>query len=99
MEISPDAMIKALDRHVSCELDDEAVILSLSDGVYYGLNPVAARIWELIQHKPLSLRAICSLLADEYAVDLDRCEHEVRVLVAKLRDWNLVEVVVRDTIP
>ena len=38
-------------------LEGEAVILSLHDGIYYGLNSVGLRIWELIQ-QPRSLGSI-----------------------------------------
>jgi len=30
------------------ELDGEAVLLNLKTGIYFGLNPVATRMWQLI---------------------------------------------------
>ena len=34
---------------VSCDLAGEAAILNLKNGVYYGLNTVGARVWNLVQ--------------------------------------------------
>jgi hypothetical protein len=36
-------------RRVSCNLAGEAVILNTKSGIYFGLKPVGARIWELVQ--------------------------------------------------
>lgn len=73
------------------DLSDEAVILSLKDGVYYSLNDVAARIWELVR-EPVSVRVVCATLAAEYEVDPARCEKETLELLHQLREWGLVEV-------
>ena len=43
------ARVRARVEQVSCELGDEAVILNLEDGAYYGLNEVAARVWKIVQ--------------------------------------------------
>jgi hypothetical protein len=88
-----------MDHQVSCELDDEAVILSLKDGLYYGLNPVAARIWGLVQEKPRTFGSICALLTREYDVAEDRCEREVRILMNRLIEWSLIEVVTPERMP
>ena len=32
---------------VFCDLEEEIAMLNLNDGVYYGLDPVGARIWNL----------------------------------------------------
>ena len=43
---------------------DETVILDLASGTYYGLDPVGARMWQLMSEgQPLA--AICNLLLDE----------------------------------
>lgn len=34
---------------VSCDLGGEAAILHLTTGTYYGLDPVGARIWTLLE--------------------------------------------------
>ena len=48
-------------------LVDEAAILNLKTGIYYGLDPVGARIWNLIQ-TPRQLKEILETLLNEYDV-------------------------------
>jgi len=47
-KISINSTVMVADDVVSCDLDGEAAILNLKDGVYYGLDPVGAKIWNLI---------------------------------------------------
>ena len=47
-KISINSTVMVADDVVSCDLDGEAAILNIKDGVYYGLDPVGAKIWNLI---------------------------------------------------
>ncbi len=79
---------------VSCDLAGEAVILSLATGEYYGLNPVAARIWTLLQQER-RVRELRDLLLTEYPdVSADVCTEQVIVLLEELATLDLV--IVRD---
>ena len=71
-------------------LGDEAVILNFENGIYYGLNPVSARIVELIA-EPRTVSAILAILLDEYDVDADRCRQDLVNLLAKLKEHDLIE--------
>lgn len=72
-------------------LDGETVILNLKDGVYYGLNAVGSRIWQLIQEKK-SVGEIIETLLDEYDVDPEQCEREVLALLESLSSKGLVNI-------
>lgn len=78
---------------VSAALPGEAVILSLRDGTYYGLNAVGARIWELI-HEPTRIADVIERLLAEYDVDRHTCTSEVMDFLQQVLDWELV--VLRD---
>jgi sulfur transfer complex TusBCD TusB component (DsrH family) len=69
----------------------ETVILSLEDGVYYGLEEVGARIWELLQ-RPIQVSAIRDALVAEYDVDPERCRRDLLALLQDLAARGLVEV-------
>ena len=56
--IAEQSIVVASSSQVSCDLAGEAAILNLADGVYYGLDPVGASIWNMIQ-QPKSVREIC----------------------------------------
>ena len=55
-------LVAALDQ-VSCDIGNQIAILNLKSGVYYGLDAVGTRVWELVQ-QPRSLKEIESSLAD-----------------------------------
>jgi hypothetical protein len=78
--------------HVACDLDDETVILSLTTGEYYGLNPVAAAIWKMIQVKRSVAHIRDALLQHYTGVTPEQCEAEVLGLVGELEELGLVEL-------
>jgi hypothetical protein len=76
---------------VSAKLEGEQVILSLEDGIYYGLNPVGACVWALIQ-EPKTVREIADTLLAEFEVQPDQCIRELVELLEELKSKSLVEV-------
>lgn len=94
--VSLDSVVAASKNQVSSDLGGEAAILDLEAGVYYGLDEVGARIWELIQERR-SAREVRDALRAEYDVEPERCERDVLALLQELADAGLVEV--RDESP
>jgi hypothetical protein len=78
-------------RQVSCAVGEETVILSLADGVYYGLDPVGSRIWSEVQTLR-RVRDVRDTLLAEYDVDSLRCEHDLLTLLTRLAEHDLLEV-------
>lgn len=76
---------------VSCDLDGEAAILNLKDGVYYGLNPVGARVWKLVQ-EPVTLENILEAILNEYDVEEEQCFQDTVELLEELQDKGLVKI-------
>ena len=76
---------------VHCDVEDEVVILGLKDGVYYGLNPVGAFIWNLIQ-KPKTVAELRDAVLEEYDVSEEVCNSDLQELLTELSDKGLVEV-------
>src|SRR5665647_679567 len=74
------------------DLGDEAAILNLKDGVYYGLDPVGARIWKLIQTQR-TVREVLDSLLEEYDVEADRCEEDLIAVLLQLAKNDLIEIV------
>ena len=83
--------VVAGEKQLSSTVEEEIVILQLHEGAYYGLDPVGARVWSLIQ-QPRTVAEICDALVAEYDIGRERCEQDVVALVAELRDRALVEV-------
>ena len=85
------SIVVAAKDQVSCDLAGEAAILNIKNGVYYGLDPVGARIWRLIQ-QPRSVDEVRETLVDEYEVEPERCAQDLVALLEQLLAEGLIEV-------
>ncbi len=89
--LSRRSVVVAAKDQVSCDLAGEAAILNIKNGVYYGLDPVGARIWKMIQ-QPRSVDEVREALVEEYEVESERCEQDLITLLEKLLAEGLIEV-------
>ena len=76
---------------MSRQVGDETVILDLSSGMYFGLDPVGARIWQLLTEGH-QLDAVVAALLAEYEVPEDQVRQDVQALLGELVSRGLVEV-------
>ena len=90
-EISGRSVAVVSKEQVSCDLAGEAAILNLKNGVYYGLDPVGARVWQLLQ-EPRTVNEIRDVLLDEFDVESARCEQDLLALLEKLAAEGLIEI-------
>ena len=70
---------------------DETVILDLASGTYYGLDPVGARIWQLMAEGK-TLASVCEILLDEFDVTREPLERDVLHLTQELSAKGLVKI-------
>jgi len=91
MKITADSIVVAASGQPSANVGDETVIAGLTRGNYYGLNPVAARVWELIQ-TPARMTDLRQTLAAEYEVSPERCGVDLLELLERLHAEGLIEV-------
>ncbi len=90
LDVSGRSTVVQAKHQVSCDLGGEVVLLNLENGMYYGLDPVGARIWNLIQ-KPKNVNDIRDVLLKEYDVEPARCEQDLLALLKRLADEGLIE--------
>ena len=90
--LSAHTVIVASSQQVSCPLGDESAILNLKNSVYYGMNAVGARVWNLLQ-QPRSVSDLRDALLDEYEVEKEPCERDLIELLQKMHGEGLIEVV------
>jgi hypothetical protein len=76
-------------KTISGRLSDELVMMDIDQGKYFSLNPVATRIWDLLD-KPLSVEEICAVLTEEYNVDLCQCKSEVEEYLSEMVKLGLL---------
>jgi hypothetical protein len=77
---------KAMARQVG----DETVILDLSSSAYFGLDPVGARIWQLM-NEDKTLSEICEVMLEEYDVARETIERDVLALAQELQQMGLID--------
>ena len=91
LRIEPGSMICAESGSVSCDIEGEAVILNLTSGVYFGLNPVGAEIWKQVASEK-TFTALCEYLMSRYTVDRQRCEAELNTLLREMQSHGLIRI-------
>ncbi len=89
--LSLDSVVVATPEQVSCALGDEAAILNMKNSVYYGMNPVGTRVWNMLG-EPRSVEQLRDALLNEYEVEPARCEQDLLQLLEKMRTEGLIEV-------
>ena len=70
-------------------IDDEVVMMSAETGEYYGLNPVASRIWDLLE-TPHSFEQLTELLMREFDIDEQTCRKDVGNFLNRLIEKKLI---------
>jgi hypothetical protein len=85
------ATVRASSDQISCDLAGESVVLSLKNSLYYALDPVGTRIWELLQ-EPRTVASIRDVILKEYEVETARCESDLLNLLGDLDAQGLIEV-------
>ena len=78
-------------KTISGRLHDELVMMDLDQGKYFSLNPVATRIWDMLE-KPMSSDELCLILIDEYEVDNAQCSREVEEHLGEMVKLGLVQI-------
>jgi hypothetical protein len=73
------------------ELDGEAVLLNLDTGIYFGLDEVGTRMWQLIERQG-RLDAVRDAIVGEFDVDAPTAERDLLALAESLRAKGLVTV-------
>ena len=89
MPLALQSRVVVSDEQVHTSLGDEAVILGLGDGVYYGLDAVGARVWSLLA-SPRRVSEIVDAVTEEFDVGRERCERDVLALLGELAERRLI---------
>ena len=77
-------------REVSAKvIDGEAIIIRLSDGIYYSMDGVGASVWSMIEEgQPVD--DIVAAVAHRFDVSADRAREDVARLLDELRSERLI---------
>lgn len=73
------------------ESGDELFALNVEQGTCYGFNATATHVWKLIE-RPQRLGELCRTLVEQFDVEPDVCERDVRELLRDLEQDGLVGI-------
>ena len=91
MQITPDTIVVAAPHQVSSRIDDEAALLNLETGVYYGLDAMGAYIWQWLA-EPISVRVLQQRLLEDYDVDPSIIEADLYDFLRSLLSAGLITI-------
>ena len=89
--LTPETTVVAAANQISCDIDDEAALLNLDTGVYYGLDAMGAYIWKLIQ-TPVTVSALREQLLSDYEADAAVIEADLRAFLVTMSEAGLVQL-------
>lgn len=90
-QLNAETVIARSDSLLSINLEKDVAMMDIEQGTYYGLESVAARIWDLTE-QPVSVGEICNRLASEYDVSPERCAAEVGSFLSDLLERKIVRI-------
>jgi len=90
-KMQSDTKIVATQDQVSTSVSGESIILNVKTGLYHGLDPIGARLWELLV-EPTTFGSIVGTVMAEYDIDADTCERDLNDLLAQLSEAGLIEI-------
>jgi PqqD family protein of HPr-rel-A system len=76
---------------VRADVDDEAVLLHVETGIYFGLDALGAHIWRLLTDGATE-GAIVAALLDEYEVEPARLRADLAAFLDRLAERGLTRV-------
>ncbi|QJQ94020.1 MULTISPECIES: PqqD family peptide modification chaperone [Halomonadaceae] len=79
------------DGQLSSPVDDDLVIFSPNNGMYYGTQAVGQRIWSLIEENTY-VEDICRQIEVEYEVSKETCQKEVLNFLLQLETERLIRI-------
>jgi hypothetical protein len=78
------------EQALSADVGEDVVALHVARGHCYGMEKVAAAVWNLLA-EPTDLDRICEQLVQRYEIDEGTCRAEVGALLAQFESEGLVE--------
>lgn len=82
--------LKIADNVLFQEVDGEAVLLSLDEGCYYGLDELGTRIWKLLD-QDLDNEQVVAAIVEEYDVAPEQARRDLDRFLGDLEQSGLIQ--------
>lgn len=88
---SPEDRLVRTREMLSTDLDQETVLMSIDQGVYYGMARTARTIWQRLE-TPLTFSALVDELVKEYEVTSETCAADLQEFLGAMERGGLLRV-------
>lgn len=89
--LSLDQILERNPELIHANIDDETMLMSITNGEYYGMNSVGSTIWELLE-KSISVEELIKKLTTKYGIDTHQCEKDITVFLNDLLHNGIVNI-------
>lgn len=87
--IDLDTLVSRAQGFTTAAVHDEIMMLNIEQDAYYSLDPIAAKIWNMLE-EPTRVRDLVGRLQERYAVEADQCEADVLAFLAELHKNGMI---------
>ena len=89
MNVNLNSVVSRNPEIVHSDMDGEVVMMSVTNGEYYGIDAIGSDIWNLLEDE-LSIKELCGKLCEVYDVSEDQCQQEVMGFIGQLLENKVV---------
>jgi DNA-directed RNA polymerase delta subunit len=89
MDINNNTIFKKSNDLLEAPMEDSLALMSIEQGKYYGMNPVAKFIWEQLA-EPISFKDLIDLLLNKYEIEDDSCKEQTLHFLSELLDKKMI---------
>ena len=76
---------------IHANIDNETMLMSLTNGEYYGMNKVGSAIWGLLEDS-ISVGTLIEKLTNSYEITTAECEKDINSFLDKLQEKGIIKI-------
>jgi hypothetical protein len=88
--ITRDTLVRRSAQIVDARMGAETVMFSIQSGVYYTLDPIAGRVWELLA-EPMRVSRLLDMLGAEFEMESDVAACDTLEFLERLARHDLID--------
>jgi ethanolamine ammonia-lyase large subunit len=90
-KLNLDCIVQRDPEVLAAQVDEDVIMVSITNGFYYGVSDVARGIWDAIE-RPKKVSELIDDLTETYNVDRSKCEEETLLFLEELLTERLLQV-------
>jgi len=91
MKLTENSIVCKSDNLLEADINDSLALMSVDEGFYYGLNPMAKEIWGIID-EPIAVQKLIHELLNRFSVKEDICKEDTMLFLNELFSRKILKV-------